>query len=148
MDGERVEVRVPLYGNFSGVVVRDSHGEFICVAQQETYYAFNDPAGALEQKRRKKAQRHMLAAMQAETNGSGADVSAMRDATAFLSGEIAPQPATVITLSGQLSQEGQSLLAGPKRKNSLPTRHNDQIQETRMLARSIRDARKKVAGGE
>lgn len=148
MDGERVEVRVPLYGNFSGVVVRDSKGEFICVAQQETYYAFNDPAGALEQKRRKKAQRHMLAAMQAETSGSGADVSAMRDATAFLSGEIAPQPATVITLSGQLSQEGQSLLAGPKRKNSLPTRHNDQIQETRMLARSIRDARKKVAGGE
>lgn len=66
--GTTVIVLVPLVDDRPRVTVRDSDENFLCIAEPNWKFGFNDPAGAREQARRAKVLNRLISGLKRETN--------------------------------------------------------------------------------
>ena len=62
----KVRVHQPIYGDRSRLFVFDDDGQWLCVAEPEEYYDFDDPRGAAEQQRRNAELNRQIRALEAE----------------------------------------------------------------------------------
>ena len=62
----KARVRQPIYGDRSRLFVLDDDGQFLCVAEPEGFYAFDDLRGAVEQQRRNAELNRQIRALEAE----------------------------------------------------------------------------------
>ena len=62
----KVRVRQPIYGDRSRLFVFDDDGQFLCVAEPEEVYEFDDPRGAGEQRRRTAELNRQVRALETE----------------------------------------------------------------------------------
>jgi hypothetical protein len=127
--GERVEIRVPLFGNKNRLMIFDHRGDFVCLASPDEIFDHDDRAGAVESTRRKRLARHHIRTMKSQTD--------KLDTLKLLTEEVeqigplpVPEPGGIISLSDDTEKAGKQLLMSPaKLRKRESTEHDKKMRE-------------------
>jgi hypothetical protein len=127
--GERVEVRIPLFGNKSRLAIFDHRGKFVCLANPDEIFDHDDQAGAVESTRRKRLARQHIRTMKSQTH--------KLDTLQLLTEEVeqieplpVSEPGGMISLSDDTEKAGKQLLLSPTElKKRESTRHDKRMSD-------------------